>query len=79
MLKSVKNNRIVQNIFAINLHCKKFAYICIQQKRNKMKKGTKVKNQYNETLTVLEVIDNTTVRVYEDINNLYHITKLFII
>jgi hypothetical protein len=44
-----------------------------------MKKGTKVKNQYNETLTVLEVIDNTTVRVYEDINNLYHITKLFLI
>ena len=38
-------------------------------------KGQKVKNLYNETLTVMEVIDGM-VRVYEDFNNLYHHTKL---
>jgi len=41
-----------------------------------MKKGDKVKNQYGETLTVLEVI-GSSVRVYEENNN-YHITKLWI-
>ena len=44
-----------------------------------MKKGTKVKNQYGDKLTVLEVIDNKMVKTYEDLNNLYHITKLFIV
>lgn len=39
-------------------------------------KGSKVKNQYGESLTVLEVIDNLMVRTYEDFNNLYHISKL---
>ena len=42
-----------------------------------LKRGTKVKNQYGETLTVLEVIGNLMVRTYEDFNNLYHCTKLF--
>ena len=42
-----------------------------------LKKGTKVKNQYGEILTVLKVIDGTAVRTYEDYNNLYHYTKLF--
>jgi hypothetical protein len=41
-----------------------------------MKNGTKVKNQYNETLTVLEVIDGLTIRTYEEPSNLYHISKL---
>ena len=50
-----------------------------EPKHRAMKKGTKVKNQYGETLTVLEIIDLTTVRVYEDFNNLYHITKLSVI
>ena len=51
-------------------------YICSYKKRKAMKKGTKVKNQYGETLTVLEVIDGVMVRVYEDFNNLIHITKV---
>ena len=42
-----------------------------------LKRGTKVKNQYGETLTVLEVIGGLMVRTYEDFNNLYHCTKLF--
>jgi hypothetical protein len=41
-----------------------------------MKKGTKIRNQYGETLTVIEVIDGLMVRVYEDFNNLYHISKI---
>lgn len=41
----------------------------------KYTKGQKVKNQYGEVLTVLEQIENM-VRVLEDYNNLYHITKL---
>jgi hypothetical protein len=45
-------------------------------KTSNLKKGTKVKNQYNHILTILEVIDNTMIRVYEDYNNLYHFTKL---
>lgn len=58
------------------------AYLCITIthtiKTNNMKKGTKVTNEYGQKLTVLEVIDGTMVRVYEDFNNLYHITKLFV-
>ena len=42
-----------------------------------LKRGTKVKNQYGETLIVLEVIGGLMVRTYEDFNNLYHCTKLF--
>jgi len=42
-----------------------------------LKRGTKVKNQYGETITVLEVIDGLMVRTYEDYNNLYHCSKLF--
>jgi hypothetical protein len=44
----------------------------------KFTKGQKVKNQYGEVLTVLEVSDNM-VRVSEEFNNLYHITKLFLL
>lgn len=44
---------------------------------SELKKGTKVKNQYGESLTVLEIIDNLTIRTYEDFNNLYHFSKLF--
>jgi hypothetical protein len=55
-------------------------YICATfNNKEIMKKGTKVTNQYGDKLTVLEVIDNKTVRTYEDFNNLYHITKLFIV
>lgn len=42
-----------------------------------LKKGAKVKNQYGDTLTVLEVIDGVMIRTYEDFNNLYHYTKMF--
>ena len=42
-----------------------------------LKRGTKVKNQYGETLTVLEVIGGIMINTYEDFNNLYHCTKLF--
>lgn len=38
-------------------------------------KGLKVKNQYNQTVTIKEII-GTSVRVLEE-NNFYHITKLF--
>jgi hypothetical protein len=41
-----------------------------------LKRGPKVRNQYGETLTVLEVIDNLMVKTYEDTINLYHYTKL---
>jgi len=44
-----------------------------------MKKGTRVRNQYGETLTVIEVIDGTMVRVYEAYNDLHHISKLTIL
>lgn len=37
--------------------------------------GLQIKNQYNETVTVLEVVGNS-VKVVEE-NNYYHITKLF--
>ena len=46
-------------------------------KTTDLKNGTKVKNQYNHELTVLEVIDGLMIRTYEEINNLYHYTKLF--
>ena len=42
-------------------------------------KGTKVKNNYGETLTVLEVSDGLMVRVYEDFNNLIHISKISLV
>jgi hypothetical protein len=42
-------------------------------------KGTKVKNNYGETLTVLEVVDGLMVRVYEDFNNLIHISKISLV
>jgi hypothetical protein len=42
-------------------------------------KGTKVKNVYGETLTVLEVIDGLMIRVYEDFNNLIHVSKISIV
>jgi hypothetical protein len=42
-----------------------------------MKKGTKVRNQYGKILTVVEVIDLKMVRVREEYNNLYHITKVY--
>jgi len=54
------------------------SYICLTNQINKMKnltKGQKVKNQYGVTLTVVEQIENM-VRVVEDYNNLYHVTKL---
>lgn len=41
-----------------------------------LKRGQKVRNFYGQTLTVLEVIDGLMIRTYEDINNLYHFTKL---
>jgi len=46
-------------------------------KASELTNGTKVKNQYGQRLTVLEVIDGLMVRVYEDFNNLIHITKIF--
>ena len=63
--------------------CKYKLYLCIIIIKQKdmttanLKRGTKVKNQYGETLTVLEVIGGLMVRTYEDFNNLYHCTKLF--
>lgn len=46
--------------------------------QNILTDGTKVLDQYGTLMTVLEVIDNM-VRVYEDFNNLYHISKLTIV
>lgn len=43
-----------------------------------VKKRQKVRNQYAETLTVLEVIGDLMVRTYEEPNDLYHYTKLFV-
>jgi hypothetical protein len=45
----------------------------------KFRKGSIVKNLYGEKLTVLEVINNATVRTYEEPNDLYHQTKLIAI
>lgn len=42
-----------------------------------LKRGTKVKNQYGETLTVLEVVGGLMVRTYEEFNTLYHCSKLY--
>ena len=62
---------------------KLYLYIIIITQKQKdmtvanLKRGTKVKNQYGETLTVLEVIGGLMIRTYEDFNNLYHCTKLF--
>ena len=47
-------------------------------KASELTKGQKVKNQYGETRTVLEVIDGLMVRVYEEYNDRYHCTKLFV-
>lgn len=44
---------------------------------NKFNNGERVKNQYGEIRTVIEVIDQKMIRTYEEPNNLYHITKLF--
>lgn len=45
-------------------------------KVSELKRGTEVKNQYGNILTVLEVIGGLMIRTYEDYNNLYHYTKL---
>ena len=42
-----------------------------------LKRGMKIKNQYGQTLTVLEVVGGLMIRTYEDFNNLYHCTKVF--
>lgn len=41
-----------------------------------LKKGIKVRNQYGQYLTVMEVIDGKMIRTYEEPNDLYHITKI---
>ena len=46
-------------------------------KIDNFKRGMKIKNQYGETLTVLEVIGGLMINTYEDFNNLYHCTKVF--
>ena len=43
-----------------------------------LKKGTEVINQYGELRTVIEVIDEKMIRTYEEPNDLYHFTKLFV-
>lgn len=45
---------------------------------SEVKRGQKVKNQYGQTLTVFEVIGGMMVRTYEEVNDLYHCTKLFV-
>jgi len=45
-------------------------------KTSEIQKGQKVKNQYGQTLTVIEVVDLTMIRTRED--GLYHFTKVFI-
>ena len=41
-----------------------------------IKNGQQVKNFYGIVLTVCEVIDGLMIRTYEEINDLYHYTKL---
>lgn len=43
-----------------------------------LKKGSKVKNQYGETRTILAVIDGRMIRTFEEPNNLYHPSKLYL-
>lgn len=44
-----------------------------------LERGTKIRNQRGEDLTVLGVIDGTMVQTYEHCNDLYHITKIRVI